>query len=58
MVFLSPLYASYIDVHLLATYMYCIVTTNVIIMPYIIVYMDNKLVTATMHGCNYNLYEK
>ena len=40
-------------VHLLATD--CIVTINVIILPYKIVYLDNKLVTATMHGCNYNV---
>ena len=40
--------------HLLATD--CIVTTNVIIMPYKIVYSDSKLVTATMHGCNYNFF--
>ena len=42
-----------IVVHLLATD--CIVTTDVIILPYKIVYLDNKLVAATMHGCNYNL---
>ena len=33
-------------VHLLATD--CIVTTNVITLPYKIVYLDNKLVTATI----------
>ena len=36
--------------HLLATD--CIVTTKVIIFPYKIVYLDSKIVTATMHGCN------
>ena len=36
--------------HLLATDY--IVTTNV---PYKIVYLDSKLVTATVHGCNYNI---
>ena len=41
-------------VHFLATD--CIVTTNVITLPYEIVHLYNKLVTATMHGCNYNLY--
>ena len=40
-------------VHLLATD--CIVTTNVLTLPYKIVYLDNKLLTATMHGCNYNM---
>ena len=40
-------------VHLLATD--CIVTTNVIITPCKIEYLDSKLVPATMHGCYYNL---
>ena len=40
-------------VHLLAAD--CIVTTNVIIMPYKVVYLDSKLVTATMHGCIYDI---
>ena len=39
-------------VHLLATD--CIMTINVITLPYKMVYLDNKLVTATMHGCNYS----
>ena len=42
-------------VHLLATDY--IVTTKIIISPYKIVYLDSKtIVTATMHGCNYNLH--
>ena len=40
-------------VHLLA--IDCIVTTKVIISPQKIVYLDSKIVTATMHGCNYNM---
>ena len=43
-------------VHVLATD--CIVTTNAITLPHKIVYLDNKLVTATMHGCNYNMSSK
>ena len=35
-------------VHLLATD--CIVTTNCITLPYKIVYLDSKIVTATMHN--------
>ena len=34
--------------HLLATI--CKLTTNDIILPYKIVYLDSKTVTATMHG--------
>ena len=41
-------------VHLLATD--CIATTDVITLLYKIVYLDNKLATATMHGCNYNVH--
>ena len=45
-----------IAVHLLATD--CIVATNVITMPYKVVYLDSKLVTATMHGCNYSAFHR
>ena len=43
-------------VHLLATD--CSVTTNVVVMPYKIVYLDSKLVTATMDGCICNVIRK
>ena len=44
-------YKAIFAVHLLATD--CIVTTKVVTLPYKIVYLDSKTVTATMHDCNY-----
>ena len=41
-----------VAVHLLATD--CTVATNCITLPYKIVYLDSKMVAASMHGYNYN----
>ena len=42
-------------VHLLATG--CMLTTNDIMLPYKIVYLDSKIVTTIMQGCNYYMLD-
>ena len=42
-------------IHVFMLAVYLLATDCIVTMPYKIVYLDSKLVTATMHGCYYNI---